>query len=188
MLYLIAGLTLFAAVHLLLSASSQSVNTLRASKGDGAVKGLIALGSAAGIGLIVFGWKSGTPATWYLPSNELRGFASVLIGIGVYLFIVSNRPTLVKQTLRHPQLTGVAIWSTGHLLANGDSMSVVLFGGLGLWAVVEMALINRRDGAWVKPPRAALTTDLATAVVAALIIALLAWAHPWLAGVPIVAF
>ena len=45
-----------------------------------------------------------------------------------------------------------------HLLANGDGRSIVLFGGLGLWAVVAIVAINRRDGAWQKPepqPRAA---------------------------------
>lgn len=36
-----------------------------------------------------------------------------------------------------------------HLIVNGDLASVVLFGGVGLWALVEMAVINRTS--WARP-------------------------------------
>ena len=36
-----------------------------------------------------------------------------------------------------------------HLLVNGDLPSLVLFGGLLVWALVEMALINRSP--WTPP-------------------------------------
>ena len=38
----------------------------------------------------------------------------------------------------------------GHLLVNGDMASFVLFGGLGLWALISMVLINRA-APWVPP-------------------------------------
>ena len=34
----------------------------------------------------------------------------------------------------------------------GDSRSVLLFGGMGLWAILEIIFINRREGEWVKQP------------------------------------
>ena len=34
----------------------------------------------------------------------------------------------------------------------GDLASIVLFGGLGLWAAVSIPLINAREPAWTPPP------------------------------------
>ncbi|GAB5414509.1 MAG: NnrU family protein [Congregibacter sp.] len=184
MILLAAGVATFTLVHLFLSVRPEQVSALRSALGAGPMKGLVALGSAAGIALIVFGWKNSTPVMLYLPMTELRGLALALIIVGVCLFIASNRPTRIKQFIRHPQLTGVCAWSAGHLLLNGDSKSVLLFAGLGLWAVIEIVLINRRDGAWVKPQRPALSADLVTALLAAIGIAAVFYLHPWLAGVP----
>ena len=59
---------------------------------------------------------------------------------------------------------------------NGDSRSLLLFGVLGAWCVVEILLINRRDGAWQKPEAPPLGTDIATAVVAVVVfVALIAF-------------
>ena len=47
-------------------------------------------------------------------------------------------------------LTGVVIWAIAHLLVNGDPASLVLFGWLGAWAVVDHGddrRVRRLDGA-----------------------------------------
>ena len=44
----------------------------------------------------------------------------------------------------------MVVWAGAHLLVNGDAASVVLFGGLGLWALSEMVLINR-SAVWLAP-------------------------------------
>ncbi len=44
------------------------------------------------------------------------------------------------------------VWATAHLLLNGDSRSVLLFGWLGIWALLEIVFISRREGEWVKKP------------------------------------
>ena len=43
---------------------------------------------------------------------------------------------------------------------NGDLASLVLFGGLGLWAIVAIFATNARDGAWAKPAPAPRKKDL----------------------------
>jgi uncharacterized membrane protein len=91
-------------------------------------------------------------------------------------------PTNLKRWIRHPQLTGVAVWGLAHLVANGDTRSLVLFGGLGAWAVLEIVLINRREGAWQKPAPLPITADLKPLVAAAVAFALLLYLHPWIAG------
>lgn len=176
------GLILFTGTHLALSLAPGAVAARRAVIGEGPVKGIVALLSAAGLVLIVLGWRSSIPAAVYAPPSPAVGL--ILIVLGIYLFVVSNRPSAIKRVLRHPQLTGLVLWSAGHLCLNGDSKSLLLFGWLAAWAVLEILLINRRDGAWSRPEAPSLTTDLATLVVTAIVVAALAWAHPWLAGVP----
>ena len=46
----------------------------------------------------------------------------------------------------HPQLTGFKVWAAAHLLVNGDLASILLFGGLLAWAVVEVIFSKRVPG------------------------------------------
>jgi hypothetical protein len=103
------------------------------------------------------------------------------------LFVGSNVPTNLKRIVRHPQLTGVAVWGIAHLLANGDLRSLVLFGGIGLWAVVAMVAINRRDGAWEKPEPLPLAAELKPLVGGIVAYGVLVLAHPYIAGVSLFA-
>ena len=109
----------------------------------------------------------------------------LLVLLGFILFVASGQPTRIKQYLRHPQLTGLILWAAAHLLMNGDSRSLVLFGGLGLWAILEIVFINRRDGEWVKPEVPALAQDIKILVISVVVYVAVAFAHPWLAGVAI---
>jgi uncharacterized membrane protein len=103
--------------------------------------------------------------------------------VALVLFAASGVPTNLKRVLRHPQLTGFGIWAASHLLSNGDSRSVVLFGGLGLWAVVAIVAINQRDGAWEKPAPQPMSAELKPVIAAVVAFALVFLAHPWISGV-----
>lgn len=50
----------------------------------------------------------------------------------------------VLAVTRHPVLWGFALWAAVHLLANGDAVSVLLFGGLGGFALAGMPVLDRR--------------------------------------------
>lgn len=60
---------------------------------------------------------------------------------------------------RHPLLVALALWAFAHVIPNGDLAHVLLFGALGLFAVIGMTLIDRRrraefgDAAWTKLAR-----------------------------------
>ena len=103
-------------------------------------------------------------------------FASVL-------FVAAKLPTRLKHLIRHPQLAAVALWSGGHLLANGDSRSLVLFGGLLIWSLVEMFAINRRQEAWVKPPVKGVWIEFLTLILGGVLFTALLLAHPYLSGI-----
>jgi uncharacterized membrane protein len=79
----------------------------------------------------------------------------------------------------------VALWGLAHLLLNGDSRSLLLFGGMLAWAVAEIFAINRRDGVWIKAEAPALSADLINIVIAAIVVGVLVYVHPWIAGVTI---
>ncbi|NEY90767.1 NnrU family protein [Tabrizicola oligotrophica] len=145
MILLILGLALWAGAHLLKRLAPE----LRASWGDRA-KASIALALALGVVLMVIGYRSAEGAFFWGRTPMLAGINNLVMLVSVYFFAASGMKTALARKLRHPMLWGAVLWAAGHLLVNGDVPSFVLFGGIGLWALVEMALINRA-GPWVPP-------------------------------------
>ncbi|MCG7869144.1 MAG: NnrU family protein [Candidatus Thiodiazotropha taylori] len=188
MTLLLIGLTLWAGVHLFPSLLPQVRDDLIKRIGDGPYQGLFALLILTGVVLIVFGWRGTVPTQVYAPPAGLRHAAMLLVVIGFILMAAASFPrTRVKRLIRHPQLTGVLLWALAHLLANGDSRSLLLFSVMAIWTVVSMLLINRRDGAWVKPETTmAWYGELLVVVVGVGIAALVVRFHVYLAGVPLI--
>jgi len=48
---------------------------------------------------------------------------------------------------RHPFLSGAALWSIAHLIANGDAASILLFGGMAALAIGGMYAIDHKRAA-----------------------------------------
>ena len=102
--------------------------------------------------------------------------AFVLVA-GAYL------PSNLKRYTRHPMLWGVTLWAALHLLANGDSASLLLFGGLGVYALCAMWSLNRRGvrkSDKTYPGRRDALVVVAGLVVYVAFVVL----HPYLFGVP----
>lgn len=180
---LISGVVLWSIVHLLPALAPAMRQSCMSRLGEKPYKGLFALAIVASLVLIVVGWRSTVPETVYSPPGGGRTAALGLMLVAVYLFGASHRPAAIKRVIRHPQLTGLIAWSVAHLLANGDQRSLTLFGGLGIWASVEILAINRRTGAWIKPESPALRRELLAIVITFVVYAVLFRAHPWFAGV-----
>ena len=75
---------------------------------------------------------------------------NTLMLIALFLFGVGGTKGTLYPKMRHPMLWGAVTWAVAHLLVNGDAASIVLFGGMGLWALISMVLINRA-GPWGAP-------------------------------------
>lgn len=181
---MIAGLAIWVAAHLFPSLAPAARNRLARRLGV-AYQGLFALTVLAGLALIVLGWRSATPVPLYPSSTLLRPLAFALLVAAFILVVAANFPsTRFKRLLRHPQLSGVFLWSLAHLLVNGDSRSLLLFATLGGWSIVSMWTINRRDGAWRKPPPPdGWGADIGIVVAGIALAALAAYFHAWLSGV-----
>ena len=184
MALLIAGVVFWSVTHLF-PATAPGVRTSLVGKlGLGPYKGLFALDIVLALALIVYGWKTAAPTSLYVPPLYGSPLPSALILIAMVLLVASSMPNNLKRLIRHPQMTAVVFWGGGHLLTNGDSRSTILFGGLVVWAVLEMFFINRRDGQWRKPDRVAVTKDVVMVLIGAAATAIVIYFHTSLFGVP----
>lgn len=185
MIWLILGVLIWSIVHLYPSVAANHRNKLSKSMGT-TYQGVYALFIITSIILIVIGWRISTPEQIYNPPVWGRHLTMLFILIAIVLFGAANTKSRIKQWVRHPMLMGMTVWSIGHLLANGDSKSLILFGGLGLWAVISQFTINKRDGAWVKPePASGFKSDAILIVIALVIYGALLFAHPYISGMPL---
>lgn len=175
MIWMILGLLLWSAAHLF----KRLAPAAREGMGDRA-KGMVALGVLAGVVLMVIGyrnWDSGV-YFWYR-SPALVGINNLLMVLSIYLFAASGMKTRITGMIRHPQLTSVKVWAVAHILANGDLESLVLFGGLLAWAVVEVILINRAQPEWTRPAPAPMGKEIGAIVGAVVVTVALGYAHVW---------
>ncbi len=182
MILLILGLLLWYATHLFKIYAPDRRAAAVARMGEGPWKGLIALLTLLAIALMVLGYQSAALMPVWTAPAWLWHVNNLLMVLAVFVFIAGFFASPVRRRIRHPQLTGVKIWTVAHLLVNGDVASIVLFGGLLAWAVIAVIGTNRRDG-----PRGALpetsSTGLAMHAGATVVVfALIVWLHS-LAGV-----
>jgi uncharacterized membrane protein len=178
---LITGIMTWCVVHLFPSVAPAARQAVSARMGN-AYRGLFALLILLSLALIVVGWRAALPAAVYVPPLYGSPIISVLMLLAFVLFIAARAPTNIRRFLRHPQLTSVIVWAVAHLLANGDSRSLALFGSLGAWAALEIVLINRRDGAWIKPGAFPLKADVIAVLIGTAAFAIILYLHESLFG------
>lgn len=180
---LLAGLALWIILHFIPCLGRGLRASLIKRVGDKAYQGGFALGVLLSVVLMVLGWRSAEQIAVYEPILALKPIGMLLILIGFVFFGLSHAKTNLKRYVRHPQLTGMVAWAIGHLLTNGDNLSVVLFSALGAWALINMILINRRDGAWQKPEPVPLKAEIKPIVIGLIVFVVFFAAHPYLFGV-----
>ena len=138
MTLLILGVLLWAAAHLL----KRLAPGLRARLGEGAGKGLVTLALLVSIYLMVVGYRAADFTPLWEPPVFLRHVNNLLMVFAVILVTMQANRGRMRTWMRHPMLTGVKTWALAHLLVNGDLASLVLFGGLLAWAVVEVIVMG----------------------------------------------
>jgi uncharacterized membrane protein len=139
----------------------------------------------ASVVLMTLGYQQATTTVWWGRQTAWVGVNNVLVYLGFYFIAGSQVGARVAGVIRHPQLTAVKLWALAHLLVNGDSASLLLFGGLLIWAVLEVVIINKQDG---KPqlsrPQPSLPREFAAIAITLLMYGLVAFIHGWL-GYPV---
>ena len=132
-------------------------------------KALVAIASVVAIMFMVVGYRGAEGTFYWGRSTWQTGINNILMVVAFYLFAASGAKTKITKTVRHPQLTAVILFAVAHLLVNGDTPSFLLFGGLLVWAVAEIVIINRAEGARTPyhdvPVRKEITALVATVIV-----------------------
>ncbi len=188
MIWLVLGVVLWCAVHLLPSVGTSFKTALVGKVGAKGYRGVFSLFIVLAVVLIVIGWRTVGPDPVYIPPEGAKHATLALMLLSFILVGAAQYPTRIKRLIRHPQLTGVIVWAVAHLLSNGDSRSLVLFGGLGLWALIEIPLINARQGAWEKPDAPPAWKEIRGIVISLVVLAVILFLHPYFTGVSPLAF
>lgn len=187
MLLLIIGLVLFLGAHSVKVWGAPIRTAAIAKLGDNGFKGVYSLVSLAGIVLIVQGFGPAWTASsnLYVPPAGARHGGTLITLIGMVAFVAAYVPNNhIKARIRHPQFFGTGLWALGHLLSNGRTAEVLLFGGFFAWFAVGFPAAYLRDANTAFPaPKLGMTA-------LAVILGIGLWAafafgglHVWLFGV-----
>lgn len=165
MFQLVLSCLAFLGLHLWVSGTPLR-DRLVARLGEGAYLGLFSLASAGVLAWMLLAYGSARSGfegpVWWAAVPATRHLQLVLTFIAFQLVVaglMTRNPGAVGQTgalrdedpvrgvlriTRHPFLWGVGIWAAGHLMVNGDLISLILFGTLGLLALGGAASIDAK--------------------------------------------
>ncbi|MCI2400658.1 NnrU family protein [Aliiroseovarius subalbicans] len=175
MTWLIIGIVLWYGAHFF----KRIAPAARARMGDKG-KGLMALIILASVVLMVIGYRTGDFDYVYAPLPGMGHLVNLTMIASIFLFGAGDASGVTRTRVRHPMLTGMLIWSLSHLLVNGDSAAIVLFGSMALWSLLEIIVINRAEGPWTPPERRPASKDLKLLVITLVIYAIITGIHWWL--------
>ena len=179
----VLGLIVFFGSHLLTALARKVREGLVSKLGAGPYKGAYSLVAIAGFALIVIGWRNADAAVIYAPPAYLKHVTSLLVLLALILLASAYLPKgKIAAAAKHPMLAGVKLWAFGHLLANGEVRSILLFGSFLAFAVIDRIVVKKRGDA--TPAAGPVVNDAAAVAVGAG-----AWAaiyfflHGYIAGV-----
>lgn len=176
MLTLTFGLAIWWIAHAFKRVAPAQRAALAARMGDKS-KGIFALALLASVVLMVIGYKQAPFVTVWEPPVWLRHLNNLMMLVAVVFFGMGSSKGRLRAAFRHPMLMGFMIWAVAHLLVNGDLASVVLFGGLLVWAVVQIMLINTREPVWDRPEPGPPSGDLRLAAISLVVFAVIGFLH-----------
>ncbi len=95
--------------------------------------------------LIFVAWSLGQTETVYEPIKGSKHINLLLSFIGFQFLAIFFFRGKARLFVRYPFAIAIIFWATGHLIANGDLASIIVFGGLLIYAVVFiiLSLANR---------------------------------------------
>ncbi len=113
-------------------------------------KSPVAIAIVVSLLLMIFGYRMAEFIPVWSPPSFFTHINNLLMLVAFFVFGMSATTGRLRGKMRHPQLTAVKIWAFAHLMVNGDLASMILFGGLFVWAILSIILINRSQD-WERP-------------------------------------
>ena len=172
MIWLILGVLLWSGAHLFKRLAPEA----RANMGDKG-KGLVALALLVSVVLMVIGYRAADYILVYEPPYFLRHLNNLLMLFALYFTSPGPSKGALFYKMRHPMLTGFKIWAAAHLLVNGDLASLILFGGLLAWAVIEVITINKSEPDWQPNEKGPIAKDAMFFVASIVLLGVIGYIH-----------
>ncbi|MGH6854125.1 MAG: NnrU family protein [Aestuariivirga sp.] len=190
MTYLFSGIVLFGGIHLFSMLLPGQRDALKARFGEKTWKGLYALVSLVGLGLMVRGFmlaRSGPlAADWlYVPAGGTRHVTMLLVLLGFISIGASHGKGYLKLGLRNPMSIGIGLWAFGHLLANGKRTDVYFFGTFLVLALLDIVLSTLRGKKPAHEPHP--RSDIIAVIVGMVLYVIFLFGfHPYVLNLPVV--
>ena len=190
MTLLIAGLVLFIVTHLLRPFAPGLRNAGIAALGKPAWMALHGIVSLASLAMIAYGFvdaRENGGEMLYFPPVFMAHIALTLMLIASVCLVAGFLPAgHIRTKLKFPLLVAIKIWALAHLLANGESYSVLLFSTILAWAVILRITLKKRiaAGETKLPVFVSARYDVISVVVGLALYAVIVFKlHEWLIGV-----
>ncbi len=189
MAILVLGIIIFLGMHLVRVVAPGFRAGIIESRGKGTWMGLYTIVSLVGLCLIIYGFGQarGETGMLYNPPIFLRHIALLLMLVAFIVLAAGSLPAgRIAVALKHPQVLSIKIWALAHLLANGETPSVLLFGSFLVWAVILRISLKRREraGEKVLPVFKSARNDVLAVVIGLVAFVLFVWKlHELLIGV-----
>ncbi len=189
MTLLVVGLILFFAVHLLRVFAPGFRTGVIAQFGKPAWVVFHSLASIVTLVLVIYGFAQARDVTdmlWF-PLLFMKHITVTLMLIAMICLVAGFLPAgHIATKTRHPIVLSIKIWAFAHLLARGDTASVLLFGSFLAYGVLLRISLKRRERAGEIAPRPFVSVgyDIAAVILGAALWFLIIWKlHEWLIGV-----
>ena len=179
MLLLILGVLLWAFAHFF----KRLMPEARAKMGD-AGKGVVAIALVISIVLMVIGYRQAEIIDLWIAPGWMVHVNNLLVLIAIFMMSPAPQKGRILNGMRHPMLAGFRAWAFAHILVNGDVASLILFGGLFIWAAAEVVLINKAEPEWTAPEPGSYAKDGMFLVASLVLMAIIGYIHYWVGPWP----
>ncbi|EPE97959.1 NnrU family protein [Rhizobium grahamii] len=189
MALLIAGIIIFLGLHLIRVIAPDLRQSMIDRLGENGWKGVYSVLSILSLILLIYGFGQARQVTGvlYTPPVWMAHIAVTLMLIALICLVASLLPAgRIAVKTKHPMVLSVKIWAFAHLLANGETSSVLLFGAFLAWGVILRIALKRREraGGLTLRPFVSGKYDLYAAIIGVVVWALITFKlHELLIGV-----
>jgi uncharacterized membrane protein len=178
------GMFLFFATHL--TPMTPLRPRLVAAMGEQRYAGAFSLISLAGLVVIIWGYglakdSAAGAAFVYEPPGWGWHITMLLTLLAFVSLAISFHKGRLKLWLKNPMSIAVALWSAGHLFANGTLPDVVLFGAFLAFSLLDIAWCTATGKAPSFEPKP--RHDIIAPVAGVILFAVFLYLHAWIIGV-----
>jgi uncharacterized membrane protein len=150
MTLLIVGIIIFLGLHLIRVIAPGFRQSMIDSLGENGWKLAYSIVSILALILLIYGFGQARQVTGllYTPPVWMAHITLTLMLLAMICLVASLLPAgYIAVKAKHPMVLSVKIWAFSHLLANGETSSVLLFGAFLAWGVILRIALKRRERA-----------------------------------------